>query len=127
MVIGTVCRFASLTTLSLIALSNLEKGKGVVLLIAVGIFQASWPLISVSVSDQLFRASSCGRGFAVGLLTFVGAAASASGAIIGGVIAGHVGYRGVIYVAAIILLLAVSEILSRNAKQRTRGPDRIPA
>ncbi len=53
LIFGTACRLASLSALSLFAILHTEKKGSVILLLAVGVFQGCWPIISVSVNDRL--------------------------------------------------------------------------
>lgn len=118
---GIACRFACLFGLGCLSLLDPAR-QSALLFVLAGAFQTCWPVLSVSANDQLFRASSLGRGLSLGLFGSVSALASAAGALLGGVAAEFAGYASVSAVAAVACGVAL--VLAVHLHRKAARPGR---
>src|SRR5271167_4598051 len=92
------------------------------LLVAFGLFQGIWPLLSVASNDLAAELAPIGEGTAMGLFNASAAAASALGAITGGAVADRFGYESVnVFAAAGALLSLLCVLPLRNARRQVKN------
>ncbi len=114
---GIGCRCLCLSGLGYLFLYH-PIGQRVSLFLLATAFQMFWPIISVSINDQVFRASTLGRGLSAGVLGSVGALASVAGALLSGFVADRVGYASVAAFAAFFSGLAFTLAIRIYRKSR---------
>ena len=116
---GICTRIMALVALGVVAHLH-PSSPAVSALVAVGIFQGIWPLLSVASNDLAAELAPIGEGTAMGLFNAAAAIASALGAIAGGAVADRFGYGSVnVFAAAgaLLSLLCVLRLRSMIARQ----------
>jgi len=112
---GICARMIALVTLGVVAYLH-PSSPAVPALVAFGLFQGIWPLLSVASNDLAAELAPIGEGTAMGLFNAAAAAASALGAITGGAVADRFGYESVnVFAAAGALLSLLCVLPLRNA------------
>jgi MFS transporter, DHA1 family, tetracycline resistance protein len=118
---GICTRMIALVTLGVVAYLH-PSSPAVPALVAFGLFQGIWPLLSVASTDLAAELAPIGEGTAMGLFNAAAAAASALGAVTGGVVADRFGYESVNVFAAAGALLSLLWVLPlRNARRQVRN------
>jgi len=112
---GICARMIALLTLGVVAYLH-PSSPAVPALVAFGLFQGIWPLLSVASNDLAAELAPIGEGTAMGLFNAAAAAASALGAVAGGAVADRFGYESVnLFGAAAALLSLLCVLPLRNA------------
>ncbi len=117
---GICVRMIALVTLGVVAYLH-PFSPAVPALVAFGLFQGIWPLLSVASTDLAAELAPIGEGTAMGLFNAAAAAASALGAITGGAVADRFGYESVnVFAAAGALLSLLCVLPLRNARPQVK-------
>ena len=103
---GICVRMLALVTLGVVAYLH-PASAAIPAIVAFGLFQGIWPLLSVASNDLAAELAPIGEGTAMGLFNAAAAAASAVGAIAGGAVADRFGYESVNLFAAAGALLSL--------------------
>jgi MFS family permease len=118
---GICARMIALVTLGVVAYLH-PSSPAVPALVAFGLFQGTWPLLSVASTDLAAELAPIGEGTAMGLFNAAAAAASALGAITGGIVADRFGYESVnVFAAAGALFSLLCALPLRNARQQVKN------
>jgi MFS transporter, DHA1 family, tetracycline resistance protein len=118
---GICARMIALVTLGVVAYLH-PFSPAVPALVAFGLFQGIWPLLSVASNDLAAELAPIGEGTAMGLFNAAAAAASALGAIAGGAVADRFGYESVnVFAAAGALLSLLCVLPLRNANRQVKN------
>jgi DHA1 family tetracycline resistance protein-like MFS transporter len=116
---GICARMIALVTLGVVAYLH-PSSPAVPAIVAFGLFQGIWPLLSVASNDLAAELAPIGEGTAMGLFNAAAAAASALGAITGGAVADRFGYESVnLFAAAGALLSLLCVLPLRNARRHS--------
>ena len=116
---GICARMIALITLGVVAYLH-PSSPAVPAIVAFGLFQGIWPLLSVASNDLAAELAPIGEGTAMGLFNAAAAAASALGAITGGAVADRFGYESVnVFAAAGALLSLLCVLPLRNARRHS--------
>jgi MFS family permease len=116
---GICARMIALVTLGVVAYLH-PSSPAVPAIVAFGLFQGIWPLLSVASNDLAAELAPIGEGTAMGLFNAAAAAASALGAITGGAVADRFGYESVnVFAAAGALLSLLCVLPLRNARRHS--------
>ncbi|HTJ90490.1 MAG TPA: MFS transporter [Acidocella sp.] len=122
--VGIGARALALLGLGVVALTHLSSVSTVPVIILFTLFQGIWPLLSVSANDLAAVSAPFGEGAAMGLFNAAAAIASAAGAILGGVVADHLGYGAVSVFAGLVALGALACVVPL-ARQHFSAPQNI--
>jgi DHA1 family tetracycline resistance protein-like MFS transporter len=118
---GICARMIALVTLGVVAYLH-PSSPAIPALVAFGLFQGIWPLLSVASNDLAAELAPIGEGTAMGLFNAAAAAASALGAITGGAVADRFGYESVnVFAAAGALLSLLCVLPLRNARRQVKN------
>ena len=107
---GICGRMIALVALGVVAYLH-PSSPAVPALVAFGLFQGIWPLLSVASNDLAAGLAPIGEGTAMGLFNGAAAIASALGAVAGGAVADRFGYESVNLFAAAAALLSLLCVL----------------
>jgi MFS transporter, DHA1 family, tetracycline resistance protein len=118
---GICARMIALVTLGVVAYLH-PSSPALPALVAFGLFQGIWPLLSVASNDLAAELAPIGEGTAMGLFNAAAAAASALGAITGGAVADRFGYESVnVFAAAGALLSLLCVLPLRNPRRQVKN------
>ena len=118
---GICARMIALITLGVVAYFH-PSSPAVPVIVAFGLFQGIWPLLSVASNDLAAELAPIGEGTAMGLFNAAAAAASALGAIAGGAVADRFGYESVNVFEAAGALLSLLCVLPLRGASNAKAP-----